>query len=615
MIKKFINIFLFISINTLVFSYSIQDYLLFQSGKENYLQGNYPLAQLEFSAFENNFKNSSPLTSNYAYYYMGMNYFKSKDYNKAIFYLTKAIYIPKNYYLNYNRKSSFFQYRRDYYLGKSYLALDKVPQGIQQFKNLVLNYYSPDLEEYEKKSLEIISKYEPYYNYILEAKYENNLHNIDKLSFDDLKSLGSFFLSKRDYLNSFIIYKKLYTQYPNKNDIRYKYILSLLGNKQYLTVIHETENINDISEQNLYFLRGKAFENLRNFPEAINNFSKVKYGFYKDNALEEKINLLYILGKYSEIINILSQKKEKTFDEDILYLNSYIYLKNKKKFLQLSEKFIEKYPYTVESGAYSLIRNNIFKNIPNPWNISEINSFYLINMIVNNYISTLEKYNLNIAGETLDETLKGLNKISSLGDEQLIILALNNADIGIVNNNINNLVIKSSIFANGGFYDLALKNAHNSKTIFYQYSNLIHFLFPKYYLKQIEDLCKKYDLPENLVYTIILSGSEYNPDYVSPTYKIGLMGLSKDSSNTFEDLINPNINLELGIQKLAKIYSKNNNNNLRTLIEYSQGTDALNSLFFEKDGDIDLNKIKDSSLRKNIQNLMYNFAFYNALYN
>lgn len=615
MLKKFINIFLYFFIFTLTYTYSIQDYLLFQSGKVDFLNKDYSLAELKFSTYRNNFKNSAPLVSNYGNFYFGMNYYYLKNYPKAIFYLTQGVYIPKNHYMIKNPKFNFFQYKRDFYLGKSYYEIKDFKKGDLHFKNLILNYYSPELGYFEKQALEILEKNNIYYSYIKEIKYYEDFTNISKVKTEDLISIGDFFISKNDYINSLKIFGKLYPNFYKNQSIKFKYALSLLKNKEYLKVINLTQNLEIYGNDNLFYLRGKAFEELRNFSAAIDNFSKVKFGEYKHIAFEEKVNLYYILGEHYKVISLLKNHKDQNFDEKVLFLNSYIHLRNKNQFLNYSENFIQDYPYTFESGVYSLIRNNLINNNKNPWDISDYNSFYLINLIVNSYVNNLKPYRENSQLEKKEIELQGLFKIAQLQDEQLLILAINNNELGLVNSDTNTEITKSAIYASGKFYDLALENSQKQKNIFYQYSNLIHYLFPKYYEKKINYFCKLYDIPNNLVYSIILSTSKFKSDYYSTDYKIGLMALTPDFSIPIENLLNPDTNLNLGIEKLSEIYNKNKGDTLKTLIEYTQGKEILNSIFFEKDGDIDLNKIKDIPLRKNIQSLMYNYAFYNSLYN
>ncbi|MBC2855791.1 transglycosylase SLT domain-containing protein [Cetobacterium sp. 2A] len=612
MFRYFIYILLLLNLNYTVFTYNIDDYILFDKAKETYFLHENTKAEIEFDKYMRVFPNSFPLTSEYANFFIGMNYYQLNNLDKGIFFLEKAVYIPNDFYEKNRRKSNFFQYQRDFFLGQLYLKKQNFSKAEEHYKNLILDYYSQPLEFYEKKALKILADFNPYYNLIYEIKYENNLSQLDKISNEDLEKIGNFFITKKDFKHSELIYEHLLKKSKIQNNtLYYKYFLSLFEEKKYSSIIKQTSGMK--LDNGLFFIRGKSFEALKDYSRALYNFSEIKYGIYYNSAIISKANIFYLLGQYKDVILLLNPLSSRDFDLDVLLINSYINLKNKKLFLEKSKIFITKYPYTYESGIYSLISDRLKSKIENPWSISDYHSFYLINLIVNNYTTNLPPYKKLSNSEQYNAQIDGLFQIASLKDSQLLSLAIENSRFSNSDNNINKEIVITKLFEAGEFYNLALKNSENFKNNFYKYSDLIFFLFPKYYEDLINKVSKKYDVPKNIIYATILTYSKFNSGYISPSHEVGLLKIPLNLYN-IKILTDPEKNLEIGMKKMSEIYKKNNSNNLKTLLEYSIDSENFSTLIFNYDGDLDLDKVQNLDLRKNIQQLMYNYTFYNSLY-
>ncbi|MGL4998299.1 MAG: hypothetical protein ACRC5W_10015 [Cetobacterium sp.] len=54
---------------------------------------------------------------------------------------------------------------------------------------------------------------------------------------------------------------------------------------------------------------------------------------------------------------------------------------------------------------------------------------------------------------------------------------------------------------------------------------------------------------------------------------------------------------------------------MKTLIEYIYGEEFFKTLNFELDGDLNLETILDEKLQKEIEEIVYTYAFYSAIYN
>ena len=98
--------------------------------------------------------------------------------------------------------------------------------------------------------------------------------------------------------------------------------------------------------------------------------------------------------------------------------------------------------------------------------------------------------------------------------------------------------------------------------------------------------------------------------------KLGLMGIPKKLvENKDEYYYTPQINIDTGTEILKKIYDKHNGMILKTLIEYIYGEKVLKGLNFELDGDLKLETIVDEKFQTEIEEIVYTYAFYSAIYN
>ncbi|WP_448821962.1 transglycosylase SLT domain-containing protein, partial [Cetobacterium sp.] len=94
------------------------------------------------------------------------------------------------------------------------------------------------------------------------------------------------------------------------------------------------------------------------------------------------------------------------------------------------------------------------------------------------------------------------------------------------------------------------------------------------------------------------------------------MGIPKKMiKDNEENYYNPQNNINKGTEILKKIYDKHNGMILKTLIEYIYGERILKTLSFELDGDLKLETIVDEKFQTEIEEIVYTYAFYSAIYN
>lgn len=93
--RKIFMILFFIINSFMAFTYTYEDYDIFIQGKNAYYNREYEEAQNKFETLLNSYSFSPILKNNYAFYFIGMTYYRMGDWKKAVFYLEKAVFSHK----------------------------------------------------------------------------------------------------------------------------------------------------------------------------------------------------------------------------------------------------------------------------------------------------------------------------------------------------------------------------------------------------------------------------------------------------------------------------------------------------------------------------------------
>ena len=202
--KIFILLFFILNIN--IFSYNYDDYSIFIQGKNAYEKEDYITAQESFETLMRSFGYSPILKNNYAFYFIGMTYYQLGDYEKAVYYLQKAVFTYNNSFLTKESKFEKNNYlaERDYSLGDALLKIGNFELGETYLQRLDYNYYSPKPSYFEKKALLLLmerkSGFEDYYN----LKFNEDLKSADKLADDKLLKVTEYFSVKKNLIKLYI---------------------------------------------------------------------------------------------------------------------------------------------------------------------------------------------------------------------------------------------------------------------------------------------------------------------------------------------------------------------------------------------------------------------------
>ena len=611
--KIFMLLFFILNIN--IFSYNYDDYSIFIQGKNAYEKEDYITAQESFETLMRSFGYSPILKNNYAFYFIGMTYYHLEDYEKAVYYLQKAVFTYNNSFLTKESKFEKNNYlaERDYSLGDALLKIGNFELGETYLQRLDYNYYSPKPSYFEKKALLLLmerkSGFEDYYN----LKFNEDLKSADKLSDDKLLKVTEYFSSQKKFDKAIYLGKKILSSPSKDSEIKEKAIIeifrSYLQEKKYKEIIDIANKYDKIVDSNiLFFYKGVAYYKLKDFSRCLYFFESIKEGKYLPTALLYVSGIYYSFGDYNKVIKSVNKISTKNIIADILLADSYLKLKKERKFEETARKIINNYPNSYERLFFAFILEN--KNM----DLASHNATFKISLIIDNFLNSTKSDTDNVFDKINYLELEKLCNISKIKNEELLKIELQNSSF-VNKYSISNGLAVTTILENGEFYDLAYKNSSAYRKEFFKYRDLIKYNYPLYYKDIVDNCSKKYDIPQELIYTTMLLGSKFDKEAISKNSRIGLMMIPLKHEEEINELLKPEVNIELGSRKIKELLKKYNGNKLKTLIHYNFGEGVAKSIKFDFDGDINLDTISNPEEKYEIQDLIITYIFYKKLYN
>ena len=611
--KIFMLLFFILNIN--IFSYNYDDYSIFIQGKNAYEKEDYITAQESFETLMRSFGYSPILKNNYAFYFIGMTYYHLGDYEKAVYYLQKAVFTYNNSFLTKESKFEKNNYlaERDYSLGDALLKIGNFELGETYLQRLDYNYYSPKPSYFEKKALLLLigrkSGFEDYYN----LKFNEDLKSADKLSDDKLLKVTEYFSSQKKFDKAIYLGKKILSSPSKDSKIKEKAIIeifrSYLQEKKYKEIIDIANKYDKIVDSNiLFFYKGVAYYKLKDFSRCLYFFESIKEGKYLPTALLYVSGIYYSFGDYNKVIESVNKISTKNIIADILLADSYLKLKKERKFEETARKIINNYPNSYEGLFFAFILEN--KNM----DLASHNATFKISLIIDNFLNSTKSDTNNVFDKINYLELEKLCNISKIKNEELLKIELQNSSF-VNKYSISNGLAVTTILENGEFYDLAYKNSSAYRKEFFKYRDLIKYNYPLYYKDIVDNCSKKYDIPQELIYTTMLLGSKFDKEAISKNSRIGLMMIPLKHEEEINELLKPEVNIELGSRKIKELLKKYNGNKLKTLIHYNFGEGVAKSIKFDFDGDINLDTISNPEEKYEIQDLIITYIFYKKLYN
>lgn len=611
--KIFMLLFFILNIN--IFSYNYDDYSIFIQGKNAYEKEDYITAQESFETLMRSFGYSPILKNNYAFYFIGMTYYHLGDYEKAVYYLQKAVFTYNNSFLTKESKFEKNNYlaERDYSLGDALLKIGNFELGETYLQRLDYNYYSPKPSYFEKKALLLLigrkNGFEDYYN----LKFNEDLKSADKLADDKLLKVTEYFSNQKKFDKAIYLGKKILSSPSKDSEIKEKAIIeifrSYLQEKKYKEIIDIANKYDKIVDSNiLFFYKGVAYYKLKDFSRCLYFFESIKEGKYLPTALLYVSGIYYSFGDYNKVIESVNKISTKNIIADILLADSYLKLKKERKFEETARKIINNYPNSYEGLFFAFILEN--KNM----DLASHNATFKISLIIDNFLNSTKSDTNNVFDKINYLELEKLCNISKIKNEELLKIELQNSSF-VNKYSISNGLAVTTILENGEFYDLAYKNSSAYRKEFFKYRDLIKYNYPLYYKDIVDNCSKKYDIPQEIIYTTMLLGSKFDKEAISKNSRIGLMMIPLKHEEEINELLKPEVNIELGSRKIKELLKKYNGNKLKTLIHYNFGEGVAKSIKFDFDGDINLDTISNPEEKYEIQDLIITYIFYKKLYN
>ena len=348
---------------------------------------------------------------------------------------------------------------------------------------------------------------------------------------------------------------------------------------------------------------------MKDFTRALFLFEGITSKDYVSNARYYSAGIYFALGDYKSTIENAKKITSKTVISQSMLAFSYLYLNDEKMFVKTAKEVIDKYSNTyVATYFYLLLENK--KNIP-----THITSLQDLAIIVTEIIKNGQELPPNFIKKADLLEMEQLSEIAKYGDRELLQLSFDRGSF-LNHDSLAYGYSTTLILESGEFYSLALKNSMNYMREFLNYKKLMKYNYPLYF-KNIVDYCsKKYDVPQEMIYTIMHNISEFNIYYVSEDAKFGIMGISYSPSEkyTIAEMFDPRVNMEIGTKILRKYLDKYDGNKLKALIAYTNGEKYVSTLYFNDNNDLSFSSIIIPEERYFLENIFLAYVFYSKLY-
>ncbi|MBE6542624.1 MAG: lytic transglycosylase domain-containing protein [Ruminococcaceae bacterium] len=149
---------------------------------------------------------------------------------------------------------------------------------------------------------------------------------------------------------------------------------------------------------------------------------------------------------------------------------------------------------------------------------------------------------------------------------------------------------------------------------------------PREYSEYVTKYAAEYGVPEYIVYSVILEGSDFQSNYVSDDGRIGLMQISPESfrwllSITKEDLdtgilYDPDTNIRYGTYMLSHLYTQYNR--WKTVLAIYKAGENTVGMWMQSSSNVDSNgnltKIPDKSVEAFVSAVEKQMEIYRELY-
>ena len=405
----------FLSFSHFLFSYSYEDYFLYEKAKKQYQEKQYQEAYETFSLLKRSFPSSRVQKSKLLDFYLGLTQYHLGQQEEAEKLLTANI-LPTHIE------------ERDYTLGKLYLDKKQFSQAAIYLRRILSEEYTYSHELMEKRIEAILCRIDSYYFTYFAAKFHHNFENIALLKKQDILEIFHYLSSKGEEKEAQFFLLEFLRQNRGKKEEFFPFysvlLSSFLKTKNYDKLLQYANlfskiDIQATENQDFYLLqKARAYHHKKEYLKAIVCYETIQNTKYKNDASLELAAIHYSLENYSTVIQLLEKKSPKSTHDLKLLGNSYFILHQRDKFLSVARKIEER-----ESNAYENILYHYF--IAYPMKIQDKNnSLSFTNFVVQHYLQTLYPLDSSDVLKSTALEYEKLKNFLSIQDRDLVKLKI-----------------------------------------------------------------------------------------------------------------------------------------------------------------------------------------------
>ncbi len=171
---------------------------------------------------------------------------------------------------------------------------------------------------------------------------------------------------------------------------------------------------------------------------------------------------------------------------------------------------------------------------------------------------------------------------------------------------------------------IRLMNLYLSRNSDKRVTSELKLMYPRGYLKDIEDLANREDIPDLLLYALVREESHFNPEITSSAGAVGLTQLMPETASDIArqmrigefDLLDARLNLELGFGHLAKLLNRLSDIP-KALMAYNAGLNRVRrweKLFMDLPVDLFVEAIPYRETRHYVRKVLVSAVYYAYLY-
>ncbi len=530
---------------------------------------------------------------------------------------------------------------------RTFENLERFQEAIETYLELYVNFPTDKNADLAKQNIDNIARkihFELTPQKVIERI--NNLVNRTEYALA-LKEIEDMEVSKLDKMQ---MEKYLYLKALSEYNLRYY--------SKALSTLEKSISLN-FENADILFLKGKALSRLGKNDEARKTFSKLIADYPKsewvDNAYYKLAVLSYLDNNYSDAISkideVLNKYPESDAIIDALWAKFWYSFRAGKtddaisalRAMSSRDDITGLQKYSVRYWLARILEKNNNATAESIYNEIILDStppnFYTLLSLLR-----IKNQELNIRFEPFASNLKisryqdnmfhleHAKKLASLGFTSDTEIELKLAEKETRSDVDKLLLVGNYYIASELYYDAIML----AKIYLSEYINrtdnfsseAAKLAYPRGYRQLVEEYAKKYNIDPNLVYAVILAESMFKKDSISRANAMGLMqiipltgkyvaSLAGLKDFTPEMLMDPEINLGLGIKYLSMLGSQYSGNMVLMLAHYNAGPANLNSWLLRSDPkeiDIFIENIPFNETREYIKKVITYYCYYSWLY-